>query len=90
VRIRPERLRVGRDEFIARLADLGIGTSVHYIPLHLMPYYRDRYGLKPEDFPVSLDAYTRAFSLPIYPGLDDGEVERVAEAVRSVGDGAPA
>ena len=53
-----------------------------------MPYYRDRYSLKPADFPVSLDAYRRALSLPIYPGLSDDEVVRVAEAVKAIGDGA--
>ena len=88
IRIRRERLAIARDEFIERLAARGIGTSVHYIPLHLMPYYRTRYGLKPDDFPVSLDAYTRAVSLPIYPGLSDDEVARVVDAVTAVGDGA--
>ena len=88
VRIRRERLSIDRKAFIDRLAELGIGTSVHYVPLHLMPYYRDRYGLKPHDFPVSLDVYTRSISLPIYPGLSDDEVARVAEAVRTVGDSA--
>ncbi|MFW5689151.1 MAG: DegT/DnrJ/EryC1/StrS family aminotransferase [Spirochaetota bacterium] len=88
LRLERSRLSIDRDEFIARLAERGIGTSVHYIPLHLMPYYRDRYGLKPQDFPVSLDAYERALSLPIYPGLDEEAVARVAEAVIEIGDGA--
>lgn len=88
VRIVTERLSLGRDEFIARLAELGIGTSVHYIPLHIMPYYRNRYGFTPDDFPVSLDAYERAISLPIYPGLTDEDVGRVADTVKRIGDGA--
>jgi dTDP-4-amino-4,6-dideoxygalactose transaminase len=88
IRIDPRRLGIGRDEFIGRLSEKGIGTSVHYIPLHIMPYYRTRYGLKPEDFPVSWDAYQRAISLPIYPGLSDEAVARVATAVISIGDGA--
>lgn len=88
IRLRLERLSIDRDEFIARLAEAGIGTSVHYIPLHLMPYYRDRYGLKPDDFPVSWDAYRRAVSLPIYPGLSDESVARVAETVVAIGDAA--
>jgi dTDP-4-amino-4,6-dideoxygalactose transaminase len=88
VRLETDRLSIGRDEFIERLAERGIGTSVHYIPLHLMPYYRDRYRLKPTDFPVSLDAYSRAVSLPIYPELTDEQVARIADAVRAVGDGA--
>ena len=88
VRLRLERLSIDRRAFVDRLAALGIGTSVHYIPLHLMPYYRDRYDLKPHDFPVSLDAYSRSISLPIYPELSDGQIARIAESVRRVGDGA--
>lgn len=88
LRLRLEALSIGRDEFMERLAAEGVGTSVHYIPLHVMPYYRDRYGLKPDDFPVSWDAYRRAVSLPIYPGLRDEDVARVAEAVLRVGDAA--
>lgn len=85
LRIRPELLRVSRDQMISELAESGVGTSVHYIPLHVMPYYRDRYGLKPDDFPVSWDAYSRAISLPIYPGLSDEHVARVAESIRAIG-----
>ena len=88
IRIVRDRLSIDRDEFIAKLAGMGIGTSVHYIPLHLMPYYRKRYGFTAEDFPVSLDSYERAMSLPIYPGLTDEEVGRVSDAVRAIGDGA--
>jgi dTDP-4-amino-4,6-dideoxygalactose transaminase len=88
IRLRPERLTIGRDRFIELLAEQGIGTSVHYIPLHIMRYYRDRYGLKPSDFPISLDAYTRTLSLPIYPGLSDEQVARIAETVKAIGDGA--
>ncbi len=85
LRLRPERLSISRDEFIDRLAALGIGTSVHYIPLHVMPYYRQRYGLSPSDFPVALDSYERTISLPIYPALTDAQVGRVVEAVRQIG-----
>jgi dTDP-4-amino-4,6-dideoxygalactose transaminase len=70
-----------RDRMVDFLAGEGIGTSVHYIPLHLMPYYASRYGIAPEDFPVSMDAYTRCLSLPIYPAMNDGDIERVISAV---------
>jgi len=86
IRIRLSALRISRDEFIAKLAERGIGTSVHYIPLHLMPYYRDRYGLRPDDFPRALAAYQSAISLPIYPGLGDEAVHRVARDVLAIGD----
>ena len=88
IRIDPDRLTIDRDEFIRRLADCGIGTSVHYIPLHVMPYYRDRYGLRAEDFPVSLKAYQTAISLPIYPGLHEESVQRVIHEVIRIGDDA--
>lgn len=84
LRLDRARVTVDRDTVIAALAEAGVGTSVHYKPLHLMPYYRDRYGLSPEDFPVSWDAYQCCLSLPIYPQLSDAAVERVVEAVRSV------
>jgi len=72
---------VARDAFVERLFAAGIGASVHYIPLHLQPYWRDRYGLRPEQFPHSQRAYERTASLPIYTRMSDGDVERVAGAV---------
>jgi dTDP-4-amino-4,6-dideoxygalactose transaminase len=72
-----------RDRFIERLFALGIGCSVHYIPLHLQPYWRDRYQLKASDFPHSQHAYERMLSLPIYSAMSDADVERVIAAVRS-------
>jgi len=86
VRLRPERLAIGRDAFAAELQRRGIGTSVHFIPLHLMSYYRTRYGLAPEDFPVALRLYRAAISLPIYPSLTDEETARVVAGVREVGE----
>jgi dTDP-4-amino-4,6-dideoxygalactose transaminase len=75
---------VGRDTFIEALRARGIGTSVHYTPLHLHPYWRDTYGLTPQQFPVSTDAYGRMVSLPIYSRMTDADVGRVIEAVRAV------
>lgn len=77
---------IGRDSFIERLSTLGVGSSVHFIPLHKQPYWRDRYGLKDECFPVASDAYSRCVSLPIWQGMSDGQVEKVADAVLSVFD----
>lgn len=73
---------LGRDAFIERLFALGIGVSVHYIPLHLHPYWRERYRLVPAQFPHSQHAYERMASLPIYSRMSDADVERVIEAVR--------
>ena len=74
---------IGRDALIERLFAAGIGCSVHYIPLHLQPYWRDRYGLRPEAFPHSQRAYERMLSLPLYTRMTDADVDRVASAVRA-------
>ena len=79
-----ERIRISRDEFIEKMAEKGVGTSVHFIPLHIHPYWRDRYGFTPTDFPVALDCYLRAVSLPIYSKMLDEEVERVIKAVKDI------
>lgn len=74
---------VGRDAFIERLFAAGIGCSVHYIPLHLHPYWRERYGLEAAQFPESQRAYERMVSLPLYTRMSDADVQRVAAAVRA-------
>ena len=73
---------LSRDAFIERLYALGIGCSVHYIPLHLQPYWRDTFGLRAEMFPESQRAYERMVSLPIYSKMTDADVQRVVEGVR--------
>ncbi len=73
--------RALRDALIAELARREIGTSVHFIPLHRQPYYRDHYGLRPEDFPHAEALFAEEVSLPIYPDLSDGQVERVIHEV---------
>jgi perosamine synthetase len=81
----PVRIRVGgaerRGRVIERLRDDGIGTSVHFIPLHLHPYYRRTFGYGPADLPVATREYEREVSLPIYPGLTDRQVDRIVEAL---------
>ena len=83
LRLRPERLDIDRNEFIEQLKKKGIGTSVHFIPLHLHPFYAIRYGYRRGDFPNAEDAYSRCLSLPIFPGMSDAEIEMVIEAVCS-------
>jgi dTDP-4-amino-4,6-dideoxygalactose transaminase len=74
---------IGRDALIERLFAAGIGCSVHYIPLHLQPYWRDQYGLEPAMFPHSQRAYERMLSLPVYTRMTDADVQRVVDAVRA-------
>ena len=72
-----------RDAFIDKLFAAGIGCSVHYIPLHLQPYWRDRYDLRPEAFPHSQHAFERLVSLPMYSRMTLADVERVAQVAAS-------
>ncbi len=77
-------ISVNRDQFIELMAKENIGTSVHFIPLHIQPYWRDRYNFSPDEFPVAFEVYTRAVSLPIYPKMTDDDVYRVIQAVKKV------
>jgi dTDP-4-amino-4,6-dideoxygalactose transaminase len=78
------KLEIDRDKFIDELKGMGIGTSVHFIPLHIHPYYRETYGYKPGDYPISYGEYQRIVSLPIYPRMSDADVDRVIKAVTDV------
>jgi len=73
---------IGRDALIEVLYAAGIGCSVHYIPLHLHPYWRERYDLRAEDFPKSQLAYERMLSIPLYSRMTEADVDRVATALR--------
>jgi len=84
IKLKPECLTIDRNRFIEELKNRGIGTSVHFIPLHMHPYYIDTYGYKPEDFPVAYECYRGIISLPIYPKMSDDDVERVIDAVLDV------
>ncbi|MCV6638854.1 DegT/DnrJ/EryC1/StrS aminotransferase family protein [Candidatus Albibeggiatoa sp. nov. NOAA] len=79
-----ENLSIDRNQFIEHMAQQGVGTSVHFIPLHLQPYWQQSYQFKPQDFPVALDVYQRAVSLPIYPSMTEADVEKVIAAVKTV------
>lgn len=84
LRLSLERLTITREAFIQELFKAKIGTSVHFIPLHLHPFYRDTYHVQAEDFPVALHLYQRTISLPIYPGMTDDDVEDVITAVEHI------
>ena len=73
---------IDRDAFIQRMAEQGVGCSVHYIPLHLHPYWRDTYRLRPEQFPHSQALFESAISLPIYTRMTDDDQSHVLDAVR--------
>jgi dTDP-4-amino-4,6-dideoxygalactose transaminase len=77
-------LKLSRDQVIVDLYQLGIGCSVHYVPLHQQPYWRDRYALDAARFPVSQRLYERGFSLPIYTRMTDADIDRVISALRQI------
>jgi len=83
LRLRPDA-PVGRDELIEELGRAGIGTSVHWMPLHLHPYYEQTYRLRPGDLPVASAEWERLVSLPIYPSMTEAEQERVAATLRGI------
>jgi dTDP-4-amino-4,6-dideoxygalactose transaminase len=73
-----------RNAFIEELRSAGVGASVHFIPLHEHPYYRNTFGYRPESLPVAHEAFTRSLSLPIYSAMTDEQVERVIATVLEV------
>lgn len=86
VRLDLGRLQADRSDVFAALKAEGIGTNVHYIPVHLHPFYRKRYGTGPGLCPVAEAAYEEIISLPIFPHMTDGDVEDVISAVRKVSE----
>ena len=86
VRIRPERLRVDRDALIEHLKAEGVGTAVHFIPLHLHSFYRDAFGYRPEHFPVASAAAESILSLPLFTLMSDDDVRYVATTLRRILD----
>jgi len=81
LRINPGVLRIGRDEMIEALRQRGIGTSVHFQPLHLFSFYRKTFGYRRGSFPITERESSRSISLPLYPGLADASVDRICETL---------
>jgi dTDP-4-amino-4,6-dideoxygalactose transaminase len=83
IRLKVDRLTIDRKAFVEALRELGITTSVHWMPLHMHPYYRDKYGYHPEDFPVAARLYDEVLTLPLFPGMTDEQLDHVVSSVRS-------
>jgi dTDP-4-amino-4,6-dideoxygalactose transaminase len=84
IQLELERLTLDRRQFIQALREKNIGTSVHFTPLHLHPFYRRNFGYRPEDFANASSVYERIVSLPIYPKMTAADVDDVIAAVRSI------
>jgi dTDP-4-amino-4,6-dideoxygalactose transaminase len=84
IRLRLDRIRINRAEVIDALKQAGITTSVHWMPLHMHPYYREKYGYKAEDFPVAARLYPELITLPLYPDMTEAEVAYVCDALKGI------
>ncbi|MGC2185456.1 MAG: DegT/DnrJ/EryC1/StrS aminotransferase family protein, partial [Terriglobales bacterium] len=84
LRLNTDQLRISRGDFIEELRARNIGSSVHFIPIHLHPYYRDKYQFSPNDFPVACRAWERLLSLPLAPKMTGEDVDDVIAAVKDI------
>ena len=84
IRLELAKLSVGRAEIFRALRAENIGVNVHYIPVHVHPYYKERFGYRGGEFPAAEAAYESLISLPMFHGISDGDVEDVVRAVEKV------
>lgn len=84
LKLKLERLKIDRRAFIEQMNAAGVAASVHWLPLHMQPYYRDTYGYVPEQFPVAAKVWPTLVSLPIFPGIQPEEIAQVIDVVRRV------
>ncbi|MFC1874294.1 UDP-4-amino-4,6-dideoxy-N-acetyl-beta-L-altrosamine transaminase [Chloroflexota bacterium] len=84
IQLQPDRLKAGRQEVFDALRAANIGVNVHYLPVHLHPYYRNNFGYKKGDYPRAEAYYERAITLPVFPRMSDEDVDYVIGAVRKV------
>ncbi len=84
LRLNLDTLKIDRNTFLDLLKAANIGFSVHYIPLHMHPFYRERFDYRPDSFPQAALNYRRVFTLPLYPAMSDQDVQDVIEAVQTI------
>lgn len=84
IRLKLHRLKIDRARFITELQQRGIGTSVHWMPLHMHPYYRETYGYAPDDLPMASSLYPEIVTLPLYPDMTEGDVRYVCDSIQEI------
>ena len=84
IRLNLDKLSISRDEFIEKVKSEGIGVSVHFIPLHTMPYYKNRYSLQDNDFPETIKSFNRVISIPIWAGMEKSHIDRVISVFKTI------
>src|SRR5262249_2730557 len=81
IKLNLDQLAIDRNEFVEQLKRRGVGCSVHWRPLHLHPYYQQTFNWRASDLPVATEVWQRLISLPLFPGMTNGEIEHVIKAV---------
>ena len=84
IRLKLNRLRIDRAQFITELQQRGVSSSVHWMPLHMHPYYRDTFGFAAQDLPTAASLYPEIITLPVYPDMNEGNVRQVCEAIKDI------
>ena len=84
IRLKLDRLKIDRARFITELTQRGVGASVHWLPLHMHPYYRKTYGYAPEDLPAASSLYPEIITLPIYPDMTANDVSYVCDSIKDI------
>jgi dTDP-4-amino-4,6-dideoxygalactose transaminase len=79
-----KKLGISRSDLISKLREWNVGSSVHFIPLHLHPWYQKTYGYKRGDFPVAESLFDNEVSLPLYPGMSEDDVRYVVDAIKEI------
>jgi perosamine synthetase len=84
IRLKLDRLQIDRAQFIIELRQRGVSVSVHWMPLHMHPYYRDTYGFAPQDLPIAASLYPEIITLPLYPDMSEDNVRQVCDAIKDI------
>jgi len=82
IQLNLEKLKIGRKKIFEELRKEGLGVQVHYIPLHLQPFYKKKFGYKKSNFPIAEKYYRRAITLPLFPKMNDEEVSRIVKTIK--------
>jgi len=84
IRLKLDRLQIDRAQFITELRQRGVSTSVHWMPLHMHPYYRETYGFAPGDLPIAASLYPEIITLPLYPDMSEDNVRQVCDSIKDI------
>ena len=84
MQIKFDNLKIAKVDFFEKMREQNIGLQVHYIPVHLQPYYKDNFGFKDSDYPISEMFYEQEFSIPMYPTLEKSDLEYIVKTIKEL------